>query len=172
MRVLIPGRDRITATYACHRNYHVRRSLPDLDDLVTRLVISRLARPDVASALARTDDGGAAQDAIDKVAALRARLDTAADAYANGTIDGAQLARITSRLRPELERWQHNARAASTAPDLLDLARPDIADRWHTLPLARQRAVIDLLMSIKVLPARPGRNFDPNSVCIEWKSQP
>ncbi len=139
--------------------------------LVTGLVLGRLAQPDAASALARSDDGQA-QQATDKAAATRARLDTAADAYADGSIDGAQLARITAKLRPELLRWQELARAASTAPDLLDLATPDIAQRWQALPLARQRAVIDLLLDIAVLPAtRAGGHggFDPDSIRITWK---
>jgi len=75
-------------------------------------------------------------------------------------------------LRPELQQWQELAWAASTAPDLLDLATPDIAERWTALPLARQRAVIDLLLDIAVLPAtRAGGHggFDPNSIRITWK---
>ncbi len=100
-------------------------------------------------------------------------MDLAADAYAAGSIDSAQLIRITGKLRPELERWQQLARAHSPAPDLLDLATPDIAARWDTLPLARRRAVIDLLLTVTVLPSTRvgGHNrFDPNSVQITWKA--
>jgi len=171
MRVLPAGKDRTADTYICHHGYHTRRSRPGLDALVTGLVLRRLAQADAASALARSDDGQA-QQATDKAAANRARLDTAADAYADGSIDGAQLARITAKLRPELHKWQELARAASTAPDLLDLATPDIAERWTALPLARQRAVIDLLLDIAVLPAnRAGGHggFDPDTIRITWK---
>ncbi len=118
-------------------------------------------------------DGGRALQAADRAEAIRSRLDVAADSYAAGEIDGRQLARITGRLRPELERAEQLARAASTAPDLIDLASPDIAKRWLSLPLARKRAVIDLLLDISVLPARKvgGHNaFDPESVRIKWKT--
>ncbi len=173
MRVLIAGKDgRKSDSYTCFAGYHVRRSREGLEALVTGLVTARLARPDAAALLSRTDDGQA-QEAADKAAALRARLDTAADAYAEGTIDGPQLTRITAKLRPELEKWQQISRASSTAPDLLDLAGPDIADRWESLPLARKRGVIDLLLDISVLPAtrHGGHNlFDPESVRITWKT--
>jgi hypothetical protein len=173
MRVLPAGKDgRKTDSYVCHHGYHVRRSRPGLDALVTGIVTGRLAQPDAAALLGRSDDGQA-QEATDKAAAVRARLDTAADAYAEGTIDGAQLTRITAKLRPELERWQEVVRASSTAPDLIDVAGPDIAERWEALPLARKRAVIDLLLDISVLPARKagGHNaFDPESVRIKWKT--
>ncbi len=173
MRVLTAGRDgRKSDTYVCQHGYHLRRSMDGLDALVTGLVTARLARPDAAALLSRGDDGQA-QEAADKAAALRARLDTAADAYAEGTIDGAQLTRITAKLRPELEKWQQVAPASSSAPELLDLAGPDIAERWESLPLARKRGVIDLLLEISVLPAtrRGGHNvFDPDSVRITWKT--
>ncbi len=173
MPVLTAGGDgRKSDSYVCQHGYHVRRSRPGLDALVTGLVTARLARLDAAAVLARSDDGQA-QEASERAAAIRARLDTAADAYADGTIDGAQLTRITGKLRPELERWQQLARAASTAPDLLDVAGPDIAGRWQSLPLARRRAVIDLLLDIRVLPATKvgGHNtFDPESVHVAWKT--
>jgi hypothetical protein len=171
LRVIAAGHGgRKSDSYTCTQGFHVRRSRSALDDLVTRLVIGRLSQPDAAGALARADDG-TSQEAADKAAAIRVRLDGAADAYAEGTIDGVQLARITGKLRPELEQWTQVARSASTAPDLLDLARPDIADRWEGLPLARKRAVIDLLLHIEVLPAtKHGGAFDPESVRITWKT--
>jgi site-specific DNA recombinase len=173
MRVLTKGKDgRKTDSYVCHRGYHVRRVRPDLDALIIGLVTARLALPDAAAALARTDDGQAAE-ALGHAAAVRARMDLAADAYAAGSIDSAQLIRITGKLRPDLERWQQLARAHSPAPDLLDLATPDIADRWESLPLARRRAVIDLRLTVTVLPStRVGgyNRFDPNSVRVTWKS--
>jgi hypothetical protein len=174
MRVLTAGNDgRKSDSYVCQTKYCTRRSREGLDDLVVKIVTGRLAQPDAAAALARTD-GAEVQQAVDKAEAIRARLDLAADSYADGAIDARQLARITGKLRPELEQAEQIARAASTAPDLLDLARPDIAARWESLPLARKRAVIDLLVDVEVLPSTKhgGHNaFDPESVRITWKGQ-
>ena len=171
MRVLSAAGTR-RSSYVCQQGYHVRRPQADLDHYVTALVVGRLARPDAIDLLTHTDDG-AATDALEQAAAIRARLDTAADAYADGTIDGPQLTRITSKLRPQLAQLQQVARTASTAPDLLDLATPDIAKHWQSLPLGRKRAAIDLLLTIEVLPS-PARGgpyvFDPATVRTTWKT--
>jgi len=130
MRVLPAGKDRITDTYVCQHGYHTRRSRPGLDALVTAWSWTgspgrTRPAPWPAATTARPSRPPT------RPAATRARLDTAADAYADGSIDGAHLARITAKLPPELQQWQGLARAASTAPDLLDLAtrhRPTLAE--------------------------------------------
>ncbi len=174
MRVLIAGKDgRKQDSYACQDSYHVRRQRQPLDDLVTQIIITRLAQPDAAD-LFTEQDSEAARDAREQADAVRARLDLAADAYATGDIDARQLARITSRLRPQLEQHEQIARDLSSVPDLLDLATPDIAERWAEVPLPRQRAVIDLLLEIRVKPVtrRGGQaaHFDPESVLISWRA--
>ena len=174
MRVLMasPGNGRTTDTLCCSTGYHVRRGRADVEQLVTDVIVGRLSLPDAREALSAGDDMHS-REAREQAEAIRCRLDLAADAYAEGSIDGRQLARITAKLRPEADRLSQLARAASTSPDLLDLADPNIAKRWNTLPLGRQRAVIDLLLTIEVLPAttRGGAyTFDPQSVRITWKT--
>lgn len=51
----------------------------------------------------------------------------------DGTIDAQQLARITAKLRPQLDAAEQTARAYTSSPDLHDLATPDIAKRWYNL---------------------------------------
>ncbi len=173
LRVLLAGKDRTSDSYICKNGYHVRRQMQPLDDLVTKVVVGRLTQPDAADLFHRDDDEDGRQ-AREQADAMRARLDLAADAYADGEIDGAQLKRITSKLRPQLERLERLERAASTSPDLSDLAGPDIAGRWDSLPLARKRAVIDALVSVTVhlSTARGGAaaSFDPKSIEIVWRT--
>lgn len=174
MRVLVAGKDgRTNDTYVCQQGYHLRRQRQGLDDFVTAVVVTRLARPDAVDLLTASDDTAIQQDR-EQAAAIRAKLDLAADAFADGSIDGPQLTRITARLRPQLDRLEQAVRAASTAPDLLDLAAPDIALRWETLPLARRRGVIDLLVTVTVhrTTARGGAaaTFDPDTVEVAWKT--
>lgn len=173
MRVLIAGAGRTLDSYVCQQNYHLRRQRQALDDFVTAVIVARLGRPDAADLLSARDDGQGHQ-IREQAQAVRARLDLAADTYAEGGIDGPQLTRITAKLRPELERLEMASRALSTAPDLLDLVAPDIAERWELLPLARQRSVINLLMTVVVLPStkRGGAaaHFDPTSVEITWRT--
>jgi hypothetical protein len=139
MRVLVasPGNGRTRDSYVCHHGYHVRRARldvdVDVDQLITALVVGRLAMPDAAPALTR-GDGAQVQEARAKAAALRARL---------------------------------------VSPDLLDLATPDITKRWPTLPLAHQRADIDLLLDIKVDRTSRGggdASFDPKGIRSTWKT--
>lgn len=74
--------------------------------------------------------------ATGEAAALRARLDTAADDYADGKIDARQLERITARIRPALDAAENRARVVDDYPLLEGLVRNDkAADVWAGLPL-------------------------------------
>ena len=170
MRVLLATANsgRTRDSYVCQQSYHVRRSRLDMDEQVTKVVLGVLASPEGVAALTR-GDSEQAQQAREQAAALRAQLDLAADSFARGDIEMHQLARITAKLRPEAERAEQVARSAASAPDLLDLARPDIAKIWESLPLARKRAVIAELVVIKVdrTTHRGGDvTYDPDAVRI------
>ena len=175
MRVLVVGKDgRKQDSYVCQEKYHVRRMREPVEDLVTEIVLQRLSQPD-ARALLTAGDDTATQALREQAAAVRARLDSAADAYADGTIDGQQLTRITAKLRPDAERLDQLVKAASTAPDLEDIAGPDIRKRWESIPLSRRRTVIQLLLSIEVMPMPAGSPrgvFDPATVRLTWRIGP
>lgn len=106
--------------------------------------------------------------ATGEAAALRARLDTAADDYADGKIVARQLERITARIRPALDAAENRARVVDDYPLLEGLVGNDkAADVWAGLPLTRRRAVIDLLVTVTVQQTAPGtREFDPEQVQI------
>ncbi|MDQ3480686.1 MAG: recombinase family protein [Actinomycetota bacterium] len=165
------GLNRTVPSYRCADRSCVSRNRADLDAFVTALVIERLSRPDAAVLLAPTDDN--ARKAASEVAELRARLDNAADDYADGTIDREQFHRITERLRPRLDAAQARARVVDSSPLLNGLAgAEDVPAAWDSLPLSRRRGVVDLLLTVRVLRTRPGaRVFDPECVRIEWKGQ-
>ena len=53
--------------------------------------------------------------------------------------------------------------------DLLE--QSDLKASWATLPMDRQRAVIDTLMKIELhSPGRGVRTFDPATVGISWRA--
>lgn len=160
------GMSRQTPSYRCADHSCVSRKRADVDAFVTALVLERMARPDVAALLAPGDDR--TRLAVAEAAELRGRLDNAADDYSDGAIDREQFHRITVRLRPRLEAAQARARAVDSAPLLAELVgAKDVQAAWERLPLARQRAVVDLLFTIRVLRAQQGaRLFDPDSVQI------
>jgi site-specific DNA recombinase len=97
----------------------------------------------------------------------------AGDEYADGKIDARRLERITARLRPQIEAAEAIARVVDDCPLLEGLAgNEQVPALSEQLPLTRKRAVIDVLMTIRVMPTRQGaRYFDPESVEIIWKQQ-
>ena len=164
------GMSRQTPSYRCADHSCVSRARAGVDALVTAVVLERLGRPDVVGLLAAQDDG--ARGAVVEVAELRGRLDAAADDFADGTLDREQFHRITERVRPRLEAAQARVRVVDASPLLAGLVdAEDVHEAWVALPLSRQRAVVDVLMTVRVLRAQQGaRVFDPAAVEIAWRT--
>lgn len=165
------GRNRTVDSYRCADHSCVSRARASVDDLVTRVIVARLSRPDAVALLAPPDRSTAAQEAADEARTLRARLDNVADDYADGKIDRRQLERITARIRPQIDDAQNRARAVDDTP-LLDglLGAKDVAGAWDALPLTQRRALVDLLIEVTIMRAEQGaRTFAPASVKIKWR---
>jgi hypothetical protein len=166
--------NRRVPSYRCSERGCVIRRRDDLDDLVVGVVTARLARPDAAGLFARRDDPNPKRAAaLAEAGQLRARLDDAADQYADSAIDARQLERITARLRPQLAQAEARMRTVDSTPLLDGLAGvPDIGALWDQLPLSRRRAVVALLLDIRVHRTRQGaRVFDPSAVELRWRTQ-
>lgn len=163
--------NRTVASYRCSGPGCVSRNRRDVDELVTAVVLGRLSLPDAAE-LTVTDTSDERRQAGEEARGLSARLDRATDDYADGKINARQLERITARLRPQIQAAESRARVVDDSPLLDGLAGNDRAGEvWSTLSLTRRRAVVDLLLQTRVMPARPGaREFDPECIAIEWKS--
>lgn len=155
--------------YLCVDGFHVSRREDYVDELVEAVTVARLQQSDALELLAPSDDPAAAE-ATAEARAKRARLDGFYDAAAAGELTAAALARIESRLLAEIEAAERRARGAVTSRVLADAAGPDAADRWQLLSLPQKREVIDVLMTVTLLPAGRGRRFDPDSVKIEWRT--
>lgn len=162
--------NRTIASYRCAEKACVSRNREDVDTLVNGVIVGKLSRADARDLLnpARTDESKAGGLLLEE---LQARLDVAADDYADGKIDARQLERITHRLRPKIEAAKVQARTVDDSPLLAGLVGPgDVQARWDALPLTRRRAVVDLLVEIRIHRAQQGaRTFDPESVEITWK---
>ena len=121
-----------------------------MDELVSRVVVARLARPDAVDLFA-PDTSDVRRAAAEEVQVLRARLDNAADDYADGKIDARQLERITARLRPAVATAEARARAVDDAPLLSGfLGVADVETAWRSLSLSRRRAVVEALMAVTI----------------------
>ena len=113
----------------------------------------------------RTSEPGR-PDAGVQAAALRARLDEAADAYADGAITSAQLTRITSRLRSDLEAIDGRLAAEAAAGAMTAFVGMDGAARWLAADLDTQRAVLRRIALVTVRRSAPGapRRFDSRRI--------
>jgi DNA invertase Pin-like site-specific DNA recombinase len=135
---------------------------------VTALVLERLSRPDAAELFADEERADTAREAMAEAAEKRARLDEIYDSVAEGKLSPKALERIESKLLPEIAAAEERAAAASVAPALRGVVRPDIAEIWPTLPLGQQREIITALMDITLMP-NTGRRRDTRRIKVGWK---
>lgn len=161
------GTKHAPTSYNCRKCNRVRRKKADVDELVEGVIVARLELPDGPDLLA--GDPVALRDATERVEALQARLDLAADNYAEGKITAEQMTRITAKLRPQLDEARATVRQAAPSPDLAKFASGAVAEAWKSAEIEIKRAVISLLMEVTIMPAGSGGRFDPESVLIEWR---
>jgi DNA invertase Pin-like site-specific DNA recombinase len=149
----------------------VRRSVADVDAWAIEHAIQRLSHSDPADLLGRGTDVNVGE-MNDQANAYRSRLDELASLFAAGTITGSQLATGTADLKgriAELEREMLNATKSRVLEGLIGVA--DVRERLAALPIDRQRAVIDRLVSVTIHPGQKARGpFDGSLVVITPKS--
>ncbi|HEX7461240.1 MAG TPA: hypothetical protein VF317_03615 [Dermatophilaceae bacterium] len=92
-------------------------------------------------------------------------------AFADGEITAGHLRTARERMRDRRRRHRAEAGRTTRAPVLADLVTvSDLGAAWDALSLAKRRAVVDVLITVTILPTgRGGRAFRPESVRIEWK---
>ncbi|MBH0777288.1 recombinase family protein [Nocardia bovistercoris] len=158
--------------YICDTNSGcVGRRMTWVDELVTSVVCARLTQPDARDLFAHDDS--ASVEARARLEAIRARLDGAADTFADGAIDAQQLARITAKLKPEL--LSAEAEVAQTIAGLdvtliSQITTQDAREVWDNLVVTQRIAVLQALgVRVTLLPARGGPGFKPESVRITWE---
>lgn len=163
--------NRQVPSYRCSEKACVSRRRADVDALVSALVRHRLASLDVA-AFVNPEVVNERNQAQQEAAVVRARLDGAADDFADGKIDARQLERISARLLPRLKELEERSNRVDDAGVLRGVTGQAMSEEaWEQLSLSRRRALVDLLLRVAIDKARSGsREFDPRSVRIEWRS--
>ncbi|MFY1673699.1 recombinase family protein [Plantactinospora sp. WMMB334] len=160
------------ALYRCRPNACVAVRRTEADLYVTERVFERLSRPDAAELL--VDQEAPNLEALQTEAhAIRLRLDEAAASFARPDgIDARQLDIITRSLNDRLKEIEQLQQHTSRAPILRDLieAGERMEQVWDDMTLDRQRAVVQCLMLVEILPGGSGkRDFDPAKVRITPK---
>lgn len=155
--------------YACPECFGVSAKTSDVGEAVEALAIARLSAKDGPSLL--STDRAATQAAADNLAGLQARLDRAADDYADGLIEASQLSRITERLRPQITAAERDLSASMPSPALAQFATDaagDVEAAWRGSPLEVRRAVLDALATFTLQPSGSGRGWSPERITYEW----
>lgn len=167
-------------TYRCRTLGHVARRGDYVDALIEGgtiegrhtpgIVVQLLSRPDARDLLIDHQQPDI-DELRDQAQALRSRLDSLATEFAEGELTPSQLRTATVRLRSKLATVEQELADAGRVDILGDLiTAEDVAEAWKALDTDRKRAVVDLLMTIKLLPAGQGaRTFDPTTVEITPK---
>ncbi len=159
---------------------HLARSAVPIDLLIAGtepgkplgLVPQLLVREDAAQLL--MDDERPDMDELTaKAAALRARLKTMTDAFADDDeADALEFRAAVRRVKERLAEIERQMTSPARAAVLGDLVRSDDAvAAWAALPLERKRAVVAMLMTVTIHRSGPGRRkFDPKSIEIVPKN--
>lgn len=158
-----------TRVYICRASKHLARGADQIDEVVERVMVGRLRKPDVLDALLSTDPHVAALR--EEVAALRLRADQISADYGDGLIDArahrVASERVTLRLG-DAEKALASAGRSSGIVGVLSQQDPGAA--WLALDVSARQAIARELVSVTLLPVGGGRRpFDPESVQIEWK---
>jgi hypothetical protein len=156
--------------YRCLASGHLRRSAIAADAYVAAHLIARLERDDAADLLNPPAPGIDGRALHAELAAHQAKLTEIAADYDDDLITRPQMLTRTAKRRAKITAIEAELAAASAGPDPLDglAGNPDAGKIWDGLGLARQRAVLDRLAVVTLLPAtRRGRGFDPGSVRVE-----
>jgi site-specific DNA recombinase len=140
--------------YVCPK-FHLSREASFCDERVVQRVIARLSRPDAWDLLvdqARPD----VEVLRTEQHTLRLRLDQLVEDFADGRIAASQLHKGTERLRVRLADLDKAMAHIDRGPLLEDLVTAnDVYAVWQGKPLDQQRAIIDTLYRVTLLP-RPG----------------
>jgi DNA invertase Pin-like site-specific DNA recombinase len=147
---------------------HCQQMITPVDDYVTRVIIERLARDDLADLVTpkRPDLGPLHREA----ASIRRNLDTLAADMVAGLISRSQMLAATERANARLAEIGAQLAAAAESSALAPFAAGESARAiWAGLDASRRRAVIDALCTVVVHPAgRGARTFDPETVEFTW----
>lgn len=157
--------------YVCRARKCISRKAEPVDAFVEAVVIERLSRPDAADVLSPSDSDEL-RTLTAKAAGVRERLDDLATGLEEGLLTLAAVRKSSERLRDELGRVEAAIASAARADSLGPLvAAHDVRAAWEGLDIAQRRQVVDALMTVTLLKPESGRrDFDPESVRIDWRA--
>ena len=164
------GRQRKRVVYRCPGDGstgHAARDAERVDEYVQSVIVGVLSRDDWRGLFAPDTPDRDTSDLHAEATTLRARLSEAADAFADGAITGAQLTKITERVRTQLDAVERSMVSANRSTVLADLTTAaDPVAVWDSLDIDRRRAVLREMATVTINPTGRGVAFGPGVVEI------
>jgi site-specific DNA recombinase len=163
MRVHKAGDHAGRPVYRCQETGkgHVSVPVAPMDDLVRRVVIEKLSRPDAADLVAAPVTGVDVAALRAELATCRDRLEEIASDYEDDKITRTQFLTRTDKRRAKMATIEAQlAEATEVSPLAPLIGADDVAAAWEALSMGQQRAVIGALVTITVQPAGRGRRPD------------
>lgn len=156
--------------YVCRASKCISRKADPVDDVVEKVMIARLSRPDAIELLS-TNTSPDVADLRAKAEAIRERIDNLAVGLEEGLLTLGAVRKSSERLKVELRAVEAKIQD-STHADVLSplITAHDVAAAWEACDLQQKRAAIEALMTVTLLKPETGtREFDPETVRIDWK---
>jgi hypothetical protein len=155
--VKVGGGRRRAPAYVCKDCRRVRRLASGVDDYVVAHVIARLERPDLASLLRPAPAAGVDIAVLRECRdVLEARGRAAARLFALGEIPEGEYAEAAKARKAELDRIATQLAVPMAVDPLAEFRdEPDAGEVWRGLSLARRRALLRLLLRVRLLPSPP-----------------
>lgn len=150
--------------YRCFGGYCMQRSLADLDETVEAAVVGLLAMPDAAKTFSMVEDTGPLRKRLTE---LRDRRDALASLLTDGLLSAAAVREQSGKLSKELHEVENSLSSADGLnPAAAVIGSADVAGAWSGLPLWIKRGIIRSLITVTILPAGKGKDFDPEQVQV------
>ncbi|MEX3517686.1 recombinase family protein [Corynebacterium camporealensis] len=149
------------------------RDLDWTDELVSGVILEYLNMPENRIKILETEDTDTANVAglLKQREGLVQRKNELGSLFARGDIDAAQLTTGNAELARMLDSLDRKLAQARTESPLTELVLDsgDLESRWLKMTAEQRSEIIDALMTVTIMPAKPGPGFDPNTINIEWK---
>lgn len=153
--------------YRCPACYLSRR-LDLVDEVVEGVILARLSQPDASSLFVEDEDVPALRA---EAGELRARRDDLAALLADGLLSASAVRERSGDLTRKINDLEDRIGHALGESPLAALAdAEDVRAAWESLSLRSRKQVVELLMTVTILPAGKGVRFDPEQVQVEWRT--
>lgn len=168
----MPSKRGQMARYHCKHCHGVARKIESVDKYVLDVVAERLSQPDAIDLLTKRDTLNTAA-LRDRANALRARQQNLAVDYAEDRISRAAMLAGTESVNAQLAEIDVQVTDAAKARILRDVIVPGdhdaVLSRIASKDLDRQRAIVDVLLTITVLPGQARGELRRDLLPITWK---